>query len=307
MTFLTRRWLATFAACVLGLALSSGFAVAADAPARLEIKPGDHIAIIGNTLADRMQHDGWLEDVPLSAVPQARAGHPQPRLLRRRADGPAPLGRLRHARRVADRRPRPTSSSPSSATTSRSPARTGSTKFKKDLDAFIKHTLGQKYNGKTAPRLVLFSPIAHEDLHDRNLPDGAENNERLELYTAAMAEVAKAERRPVRRPVPPDAGRSTRRPPKPLTINGVHLTDERQPHARRRIIDQALFAGSRPASATPTASRSSARPSSTRTSTGSTATARSTATRSTAAGPTCSSSAARPTAWSRSARWKSST
>ena len=27
----------------------------------IEIKPGDHIALIGNTLADRMQHDGWLE------------------------------------------------------------------------------------------------------------------------------------------------------------------------------------------------------------------------------------------------------
>ena len=64
--------------------------------------------------------------------------------------------------------------------------------FKKDLEAFIKHTLGQKYNGKSAPRLVLFSPIAHENLHDRNLPDGEENNKRLELYTAAMAEVAEA-------------------------------------------------------------------------------------------------------------------
>ena len=27
----------------------------------IEIKPGDHLSIIGNTLADRMQHDGWLE------------------------------------------------------------------------------------------------------------------------------------------------------------------------------------------------------------------------------------------------------
>ena len=27
----------------------------------LDLKPGDHIGIVGNTLADRMQHDGWLE------------------------------------------------------------------------------------------------------------------------------------------------------------------------------------------------------------------------------------------------------
>src|SRR6056297_1777859 len=26
-----------------------------------EVNPGDHICIIGNTLAERMQHDGWLE------------------------------------------------------------------------------------------------------------------------------------------------------------------------------------------------------------------------------------------------------
>ena len=29
--------------------------------APLELKKGDHVCIIGNTLAERMQHDGWLE------------------------------------------------------------------------------------------------------------------------------------------------------------------------------------------------------------------------------------------------------
>ena len=33
-------------------------------------------------------------------------------------------------------------------------------------------TIAQKYNGQGPPRLVLFSPIAHEDLKDRSLPDG---------------------------------------------------------------------------------------------------------------------------------------
>ena len=47
-------------------------------------------------------------------------------------------------------------------------------------------------NGKSAPRIVLFSPIAHENLDDPNLDDGRENNKRLKLYTTAMAEVAKA-------------------------------------------------------------------------------------------------------------------
>ena len=63
-------------------------------------------------------------------------------------------------------------------------------KFKADLADFIKHTLAQKYNGKARPALVLFSPIAHENLGDRSLPDGRENNRRLEAITAAMAEGA---------------------------------------------------------------------------------------------------------------------
>ena len=41
-----------------------------DQSARLEIKPGDHICIIGNTLADRMQHDGWLETYLHSRFPK---------------------------------------------------------------------------------------------------------------------------------------------------------------------------------------------------------------------------------------------
>ena len=50
----------------------------------------------------------------------------------------------------------------------------------------------QRYNGKSAPRVVIFSPIAHEDLGSPDVPYGKENNQRLELYTRAMEEVAKA-------------------------------------------------------------------------------------------------------------------
>src|SRR5262249_5306596 len=40
------------------------------APAKLELRRGDHICIIGNTLADRMQHDGWLETYFHSRFPK---------------------------------------------------------------------------------------------------------------------------------------------------------------------------------------------------------------------------------------------
>src|ERR1041385_8800132 len=36
----------------------------------LELRPGDHICIVGNTLAERMQHDGWLETYLHSRFPQ---------------------------------------------------------------------------------------------------------------------------------------------------------------------------------------------------------------------------------------------
>jgi mono/diheme cytochrome c family protein/glucose/arabinose dehydrogenase len=63
--------------------------------------------------------------------------------------------------------------------------------FKGELDAFITHTLAQKYNGASAPRLVLVSPIAFENLSaKRDLPDGKKENENLALYTKAMAEIA---------------------------------------------------------------------------------------------------------------------
>src|SRR5262249_42537552 len=37
---------------------------------KLELKKGDHIAIIGNTLAERMQHDGWLETLIQAKFPK---------------------------------------------------------------------------------------------------------------------------------------------------------------------------------------------------------------------------------------------
>jgi mono/diheme cytochrome c family protein/glucose/arabinose dehydrogenase len=65
--------------------------------------------------------------------------------------------------------------------------------FRGELDAFVKYSLAQKYNGASAPRVVLVSPIAYEDLSgSRDLPDGKMENANLALYTNVMAEVAKA-------------------------------------------------------------------------------------------------------------------
>jgi mono/diheme cytochrome c family protein/glucose/arabinose dehydrogenase len=63
--------------------------------------------------------------------------------------------------------------------------------FKAELDAWIKHSKRQKYNGDTIPQLALVSPIAIEDLSAKiDVLDGKAQNELIELYTEAMAEVA---------------------------------------------------------------------------------------------------------------------
>ena len=43
----------------------------AEAPAKLELQKDEHIAIVGNALADRMQHDGTLEAFIHKAHPKA--------------------------------------------------------------------------------------------------------------------------------------------------------------------------------------------------------------------------------------------
>lgn len=69
--------------------------------------------------------------------------------------------------------------------------REGLENYKGELDAFIKYTLKQRYNGATAPQLAIVSPIAFEDLSSKyDLPDGKKINENLALYTAAMKDVA---------------------------------------------------------------------------------------------------------------------
>ena len=67
----------------------------------------------------------------------------------------------------------------------------GVRQFVAELEAWIEHSKQQTYNSESAPKLVLVSPIAFEDLSDsRDLPDGNQENANLILYAEAMAQVA---------------------------------------------------------------------------------------------------------------------
>lgn len=62
-------------------------------------------------------------------------------------------------------------------------------RFKKELDAFLKHTLSQKYNGKSAPKLALISPTALQPMS--GVTSGSRQNANLILYVEGMRQVAK--------------------------------------------------------------------------------------------------------------------
>ena len=67
----------------------------------------------------------------------------------------------------------------------------GVSNYEAELDAFVVHTHSKAYNGKAAPRLVLVSPIAYENLSKvRDLPNGERENANLALYGSAMQRVA---------------------------------------------------------------------------------------------------------------------
>ncbi len=156
---------------------------------QLELKPNDHICIIGNTLAERMQHSGWLEANIQRRFPQHQLvirnlgfsgdtiktrlrssgfGSPDDHLKRSQADVVLMMFGFNESFGGDEQ----------------------IETFKKDYDAEVKRMLQQQYSGKSPPRIALISPIACEDnpvISNRTVD---ENNARLKKYTQAIAEVA---------------------------------------------------------------------------------------------------------------------
>ena len=100
----------------------------------------------------------------------------------------------------------------------------GLAQFRKDVAEVIDGMRGQKYNGKSAPRIVMFSPIAHENLNSPHLPDGAAHNVNLEKYTAAMQEVC-SQKKVLFVDIFTPTKSLYASASKPLTMNGIHLLD----------------------------------------------------------------------------------
>lgn len=205
--------------------LACGFAVTSFAAEPLELKKGDHICFIGNAFAERMQHYGWLETLIHAKFPEhelvfrnlgysgdeidgfrnpdhrlrsmsfgsqdewlaGNAPIPQPAKLGPRDEGKNRSNRFELTNTKADVIFAFYGYNESWA------GEKGLARFKENVAAFIDHTLSQKYNGKSAPKLVLVTPMPLEKLDDPNLPTKAQveaSNSRLKLYSGAMKEVA---------------------------------------------------------------------------------------------------------------------
>src|SRR4051812_2436594 len=146
---------------LLTLCLALFVASFAGAAEKLDLKKGDHIAIIGNTLADRMQHSGYFEAMAYEKFPKdelvfRNLGFSADELTTRprSADFGTPdewLTRVQAGVVFAF-----------FGFNESFKGETGLAKFRDDLTKFITTTRAANYSGKGAPRLVLFSPIAAE-------------------------------------------------------------------------------------------------------------------------------------------------
>ena len=224
-----RRTLFIFTVTLLAIASQ---VTAAD----LTLNKGDHICYIGNTMADRMQHHGWLETYIHALHPnhdltfrnlglsgdevktRPRAdnfGDPDQWLTKCQADVVFGFFGYNEALR----------------------GESGLAQFNAELAQMIDGMLAQKYNGKSAPRIVLFSPIAHENLNSPHLPDGSANNKNLAVYTKAMNKMCIAKGIQFVDLFTP-SGQLYAEADKPLTMNGIHLLDHGNQAVAKVIVKQ---------------------------------------------------------------------
>jgi azurin/lysophospholipase L1-like esterase len=198
------------------------------------------VVLIGNALADRMQHDGWLESYLQSALPDLEL------VVRNQGFSG---DRIDHRPRVVGFPGADEYLSISGADVIL--AMFGyNESFADDPDAFgdalarwVDHTRGLDYSGRGTPTIVLVSPIAHEDLGNPNLPDGRASNVRLQAYSDSMRATASAKGVLFVDLFGPSLALYAAADA-PLTINGIHLSSEGNREIAAVIIEQLL--GRRP-------------------------------------------------------------
>lgn len=153
------------------------------------IVAGDHVAIVGNTFADLMHLHGYFETT----------------LRHRFHDRELYVRNLGWAGDTVDNRARPANFADEDEWLARFKTdvilvcfgmgesfggESGLTDFDEGLRQLLEHYRQQKYNGTTSPRLILVSPIAHED-HGNSGVSVSQRNRDLKSYAEVMRDVAR--------------------------------------------------------------------------------------------------------------------
>ncbi len=170
------RYLAPFA-----LVATCAFA---QAQQKLELKPNDHIAIVGGSIADRMQHTGYLETLIQQRFPEKEL------VFRHLGVAADEVGTWHRSQNFGSREEwfKRTGATVVFAFYGYNESFKGAPGldgFKGTLQKFVKDTQA------TGARVVLFSPIAAEKMSDPNFADPKSINENVKLYAAAVEAVAK--------------------------------------------------------------------------------------------------------------------
>ena len=188
----------------------------------LLFETGDRVALIGNTLFEREQLFGHLETL----------------LQQRYPDKHLTFRNLSWAADAIDLQPRPDNFADIEQHLMHEQAdvivaafgfnesfagEAGLPAFRKQLSEYVAQLKSKAYNGESAPRIALVSPIANEDVD--GVDAAARNNPKIAAYIAVMREVT-AEQQVGFVDVFTDTNEAMRDPATDLTINGVHLNEQ---------------------------------------------------------------------------------
>ncbi len=193
----------------------------------LELKPGTRIALIGNSLFDRMRDDGQFEVLMHQRFAKEKlvfrnlSWSADEVALRPRPDGFGDLNQhlTEHKADVI---------LAAFGFNESFKGEKGLAEFETLLKSFLIELKSHRYNGTSEPRIVLVSPTAAEKPHEHLNPQ-------ITLYTAAMKKVAAAEKVAFADVLISEPRTENR---EPQTTNGVHLNTQGYAAFAERLYSQ---------------------------------------------------------------------
>ncbi|WP_145422418.1 PVC-type heme-binding CxxCH protein [Planctomycetes bacterium K23_9] len=189
-----------------------------------EFKTNDVVAIYGNGLADRMQHDPWVETVLQS---QLKGMNVSFRNMSFSGDmvnkRPRNKGFTNDAEYLQHVGPDVVFTFYGYNESFAGPG--GADAYQAELTKLVQRYTALRQEKEKEVRFVLFSPIAYQNLGDRNLPDGTELNANLSTFTEATRKAAEETGADFVDLFSPTLA-LFQSSSQPLTINGIHLNED---------------------------------------------------------------------------------